>query len=342
MKPLRILMTEPGPAFSVADVHQGWKRAFGDLGHQVVNYNLGDRLTFYSTAEIKNPEGEHVPAFDHETVQRLAMQGVEAAALRWWPDVVVVTSGFYMPPATIDLFRSRGMKVVILHTESPYEDDRQLQLAPHADVNVVNDPTNLDTFKMVAPNSVYIPHSFDPAVHHPGKAVSKLKSDVAFVGTAYPSRIEFLEAVDWSGLDVVLAGNWQALDDESPLRPFVIHDLEACFPNDQTADVYRSTKVGLNLYRTEANMPSLADGWSMGPREVEMAACGTFFLRAPRPESDQVFPMLPAFSSPSELGDLLRQWVADDDARTRVAAEARAAVDGWTFACRAEQLLDLI
>lgn len=335
-------MVEPGPAFSVADVHQGWRRAFTDLGHQVVNYNLSDRLTFYSTAEIKTADGGYERAVDNDTAKLLAMQGVWEAAMRFWPHIVFITSGFYMPTGMMDVLRSRGMKLVVMHTESPYEDDRQLQLAPHADVNVVNDPTNLDTFQMVAPNSVYLPHSFDPAIHHPGPADPELVSDVCFVGTGYPSRIEFLEAVDWTGIDLLLAGNWQSLDESSPLRKFVIHDLDECWPNDQTVDLYRSTKASFNLYRTEANMPSLAEGYSMGPREVELSAVGCFWLRDPRPESDDTFPMLPAFTSPESFEIQLRWWLDHDMERREAARMAHDAVAGWTFQHRAEQLLALI
>jgi spore maturation protein CgeB len=337
---MRILMVEPGPSFSVADVHRGWRRALEKLGHQVINYNLGDRLTFYSTAHIEG-EGEWVRAVSTEDAMKLAMLGVEAAALRYWPEVVIVTSGFYMPPTTLDLFRSRGMKTVILHTESPYEDDRQILLSAHADLNLINDPTNLEKFRRVSATH-YLPHAYDPDLHYPAKATADLKSDVAFVGTAYPSRIEFLEQVDWSGLDVLLAGNWQQLDDDSPLLPFVIHDLQACWANEDTVDVYRSTKVGLNLYRTEANLPMLSEGWAMGPREVELAATGTFFLRHPRPESDETFPMLPAFSEPGELAELARWWASHDDARADAARLARAAVAGWTFTERARELLRLL
>ena len=41
---------------------------------------------------------------------------------------------------------------------------------------------------------------------------------------------------------------------------------------------------------------------AMGPREIEMAACRLFFLRDPRPECDEVFPMLPAFDGPEDAG----------------------------------------
>lgn len=335
-------MVEPGPAFSVVDVHRGWRTAFEQAGHQVVNYNLADRLTFYSSVEMA-VAGGYERAVDPETAKLMAVQGVWEAAMRWWPHVLFVTSGFFTPTGMLDVLRSRGIKVVILHTESPYEDDRQLQLAAHADVNIVNDPTNLDTFQMVAPASIYLPHSYDPQMHHPAEPdADDVRSDVCFVGTGYPSRIEFLEQVDWSGLDVVFAGNWQALDEWSPLRKFVIHDLEECWPNEQTVGLYRGAKCSFNLYRREANMPSLSEGYSMGPREVELSAVGCFWLRDPRPESDDVFPMLPSFTTPGELGDQLRWWCAHDAERVEAAAQAREAVAGWTFQRRAEQLMSLI
>ena len=335
-------MVEPGPDFSVADVHRGWRRGFERQGHAVINYNLGERLDFYRSAHVPTGPEEFAKAFEGDQPIKLALFGVESAALRWWPDVVVFTSGFYIPSDTIHLLQSRGMKVVILHTESPYEDVKQLQGAAYADLNLINDPTNLESFRMVAPNSHYLPHAYDPTVHTPGPSVAEYKSDVCFVGTGFPSRAEFLETVDWSGLDVLLAGSWHALDDDSPLLPYLAHERDECLPNDQAVEVYRSSKMSLNLYRREASDPAFGDGWSVGPREVELAACGTFFARDPRPEGDELFSMLPTFTDPGELGELCRWWSSHDDQRESAAADAREVVAGWTFDARVEQMLGLL
>lgn len=335
-------MVEPGPEFSVADVHHGWKRAFGRLGHAVVNYNLGERLDFYRSAHVPTAPGEFAKAFEGRDQVKLALFGVESAALRYWPDVVVFTSGFYIPSDTIELLKSRGMKVVILHTESPYEDVKQLNGAAYADLNLVNDPTNLESFRMVQPNSHYLPHAYDPEIHTPGPGVTDLKSDVCFVGTGFPSRVEFLERVDWSGIDLLLGGAWHSLEDISPLVPFVAHPRGECLANEQTVDVYRSAKMSFNLYRTEAAAPEYEQGWSMGPREVELAACGTFFARNPRGEGDELLPMLPTFTEPGELAELCRWWCSHDEQREQAAREAREVIAGWTFDARAEQALSLL
>jgi hypothetical protein len=248
----------------------------------------------------------------------------------------------FLTPDLLRILRSRRHKVVVLHTESPYEDDRQLALAEHADLNLLNDPTNIDRFRAVAPTE-YMPHAYRPHIHHPQPVPSAAyRSDFCFVGTGYASRVAWLEQVDWSGLDVAFGGNWQQTSEDSPLRKFLVHDLDECLDNTDTALYYAGTKVSLNLYRREANHPELSQGWAMGPREVELAACGTFYLRDPRPESDELLPMLPAITTPGEFGEQVRWWAAHDTVRETAAAGARAAVADRTFTNHAARLLRLL
>jgi len=324
----RALVVRPGPAFSVADVHRGWVTGLKDNGVQVVDFNFDDRLGFFSNALVDH-DWELRRAFpDTQAAARVTCEGLKAACYDFWPDVVLVISGFFIPPELFDAVRARGHKVVLLHTESPYEDDRQIQRADRADLNIVNDPTNLDRFNEVAP-TVYIPHAYEPAIHYPRPAVDAARSDFCFVGTGYPSRREFLEQVDFTGIDVALAGNWRSLQEGHGLRKYLAHDIEDCCPNDQAAILYASTKASVNLYRKEAT--ATADGWAMGPREVELAACGTFFLREPRGEGDEVLRTLPTFEDPADFGDQLRWWLTHDMARSEAARLARAAVADRTF-----------
>lgn len=336
---MRALVVRPGPAFSVADVARGWVKGLRECGVEVVDFNFDDRFNFYATAHLPR-DGELCLAFDNpEHAARLAADGILAACYKFWPDVVLVVSGFFVPPETYAILRSRGVNVVLVHTESPYEDDRQLLRAPHATLNVLNDPTNLDRFCEVAP-SVYIPHAYDPDLHHPRPRDPDAASEFCFVGTGYPSRIQFLEQVDWTGVDVALAGNWQGLSDDSPLLKFLAHDQAECCPNDQTAVLYASTEASVNLYRKEATAD--ADGWAMGPREVELAATGCFFLREPRGESDEVLRVLPTFDGPEDFGQQLRWWLRHDVARKDAARLARLAVADRTFKNNAARLLRLL
>jgi spore maturation protein CgeB len=336
---VRILAVEPGPYFSVQDVHRGWVAALRDLGVVVVDFNMADRLGFYSEAGRINTDGAFLRMVDDHGAVRLASKGLEAACYEFQPDMLLVTSCFYIPLDTLDLIRTRGTKVVILHTEEPYEHERQLVRGEHADLNILNDPVLLADWPAA---TEYFPHAYNPAVHRPGPAKPDCRSEFCFVGTAYPGRIQFFEQVDFTGVDVALAGNWRGLTDDSPLRKFVAHNIDHCCDNTETVDLYRGADMSANLYRTEADEPELLAGWAMGPREVELAACGTFFLTEARGENREVLPMVPTFSEPGEFGELLRWYLARPDQRQTIAAAARAAVADRTFENNARRLLTLL
>jgi hypothetical protein len=340
---MRILAVAPGPDFSVADVHNGWCEALTELGCHVVDFNLGERLTFYTQSRMQTGPGAYGPGMSAEQAIGLALNGLYAALYVTQPDVLFVTSGFYLTAQVLLRVRHNGTRIVLLHTESPYEDDRQIERAAYADVNLVNDPTNLERFRLVAP-TWYAPHAYRPSVHHPRPTRAGCRSDFAFIGTGYPSRVDFFERVDWSGLDVAFAGNWPTLarGTPSPLAGFLAHDPDVCCDNTDAVDLYAGTKVSANLYRREADRPGLVDGWAMSPREVEMAATGTFFIRDPRGESDEVFPMLPTFSDPEDFGEQVRWWVHHDKQRRDAADAARGAVAGRTFTEHARMVLRLL
>lgn len=335
---MRFLVAQPGPNFSVHDVYVGWVEALKELGHQVIEFPFCDILTFYGSVLIEAGEGTFKHALDQDAATTLAADRLCAALYKSRPDVLLSISGFFIPHELFDAARAYGTKVVIAHTESPYEDGRQIELAAHADLNLINDPRNIELFRAVAP-SQYMPHAYRPSLHKPGLRDAALICDLAFVGTGYASRIEFFDRMNLDGLDVLLGGNWQQLGDDSPLRKYVAHDIDECMDNADTVAAYQSARCGINIYRREAESEHLAEGWAMGPREVEMAACGLFFLRDPRPEGDELLPMLPTFASPEDASDKLRWFLAHDAQRQDLAARARRAVADRTFVNHARQLL---
>ena len=337
---MRALVVNPGPNFSVADVARGWARGLADLGVQVRTFEL-DKLLDYFAYAYTDRNGDIVKAHTETEAIQLAAGQIKAACYDWWPDLVLVVSGFFMYPQLIDIMRDRHRHVVLLCTESPYEDEAQLQKAAWYDGVVLNDPTNLDAFAEVCDGpALYAPHAYDAAVHY--RAPAKHHADVSWIGTCYPSRAAFLEQVDWSGLDVSFGGNFK--DAPESLLRFVGHEPEECVDNDVTAEVYRGSLASFNIYRAETNgqLSDSADGWAMGPREVEMARCGLWFARQSRPESDEVFPMLPTFSDPQELGDQLRWAIANPEARMMAVERAFAAVEDRTFPNNARALLQAL
>lgn len=345
---MRWLVGHPGPQFSVHDLYEGWVEALRQLGEDVYPFNLGDRLSFYDAAHVEaagitDEHGNKAmrKAMTRETAIETAADGIFRTLYKCWPHVVLLVSGFFTPPWMLDLIRDRGHKVVLLHTESPYQDDEQLIRAKSADINLVNDPANIGAYKALGP-AAYMPHAYRPLIHHPAPPGSQPEYDLAFVGTGFPSRREFFERMDLAGLNVRLAGLWPDIPPESPLRAWTPAEGDDCMDNADAARIYQRTRCGINFYRREAEENHAGEGWAMGPREVELAACGTFFVRDPRGEGDDVLSMLPTFTSPEQAGDLIRWYVAHPDDRERRALAAREAIAERTFINNAKALMRMI
>ncbi len=349
---MRILVVHPGPNFSVADVHDGWVEALRGLGVEVASFNSDDRIQFYGHALISTGDVDDTGhplvrrAMNDQDALRMAMQGVSHAAFSMWPDAVMFVSGFFVTPGLMALLQSRRMKVILLGTESPYQEKMQLERAQCSDITLLNDPTNIEDYRKLGIVAEYTPHAYRPSVHYPldGPVNADLNADLAFIGTGFASRIEFFERMDLNGLDVLLGGCWP-LAAKSPLRQYMGHDIEECVPNYETAEVYRNAKCGINFYRREyddADDAATTTPWAMGPREVEQAACGMFYLRDPRAEGDEVLDMLPTFSGPEDAGEQLRWWIAHDSEREQAARKAREAIADRTFTSNAKRLLELL
>lgn len=335
---MRALLVHPGPEHSVTDVFNGWAWGLRKCGVETAAYALHDRLAFYAS----HPK---VDGDDRPTIEHLAAQGLRATCYDWWPDVVFVFAGFHVPHATMDILRSRRHTVVLVCTESPYEEQRQLAMAEHADVVVLNDPTNIGDYAAVCAHTWYVPHAYHPEVHRPPGPFTTQDVDVFFNGTGFPSRMlffrEYLPLM--AEADVCLSGPWWYLSedqpDDKPLYEALVNPVKESLPNDQVAGWYRRSRTGLNMYRQEAENIDQCSGWAIGPREVEMAACGLWHCTEWREENRQLLPMLPAFTTVEEAAEQSR-WALDHPDETATAATAaRAAVTDRRFDRHAADLL---
>lgn len=340
----RILVVDPGVDFSTMDVHRGIVKGLRACGATVGEFSLTDRLTAFSRAKVTDDDaGETRPMFpEFKMTVAVSNEMLRGAIWSLSPDLVVVISGHFVNDLTLRVCRARNMPVCAVMTEQPYELGRELRLAEQVDHVAVNDPTNIDRFRERCGSVFYRAHAYDPDVHHPNGRTDDMGA--VWVGTGYRSRIDWLERShpSWpDGFDVHLGGNWQELADDSPLRAHLMDqdDLESCVDNADVAALYRRARMTWNTYRRESEAGVHFAGRSCGPREIEAAASGCFFARERRPESDELFPMLPTIDDPAELGEVMA-WVRDhDDERREAAMKAAEAVADRTFAASAADLL---
>jgi spore maturation protein CgeB len=346
---VKVLLMEPGASWATADVSAGLRYGLEQHGIDVVRYRLDQRIDrsnrwlYYNWRRTKKRN----PAIEKPNTADVFYQagiGALEMALRHQVDVVLMVSAMFVHPDVIILMKRAGLRLAVLFTESPYDLAKELSIAALVDGCWTNERSVVADFRAVNPHSGYLPHGWHPERHQPGlqpgdEAVAA--HDVVFVGSAFHERVEWLEAIDWTGIDLGLYGSWESLGSRHPLRKSV---RGAQIDNVMTARLYRRAKIGLNLYRTSIgwgrHAPSIAHAESLNPRAYELAACGVFHLSTERAEVHDVFNgHVPTFETPYEASALIRSWLADPAGRDRVAQTLPACVAESSWGERATRVI---
>lgn len=348
-RPLRVLVVHPGASWSTHDVFEGLTFGLKQHGVHVIPYRLDTRIeasqkALFGLWRVKKRHDPAIAKPNQADVLYHASVGALEMALREQVDVVLIVSAMlFHPDVLLMMKRVERLRVAVLFTESPYDHEQEMKIAGMVDGCWTNERTMVSDFRTVNPCAGYLPHAWHPEKHYvSNKTLGDLPShDVVFVGSGFPERITWFNAIDWTGIDLGLYGGWKGFG----LKPAV----EACVKdgpvsNETAAALYRRAKVGLNLYRTSKgfarNAPAIARAESLSPRAYELAACGAFHLSDRRAEVREVFgDLVPTFSTPTEAAALIRLWLTDPDGRARVAAQLPAAVAESSWVARAKTVL---
>lgn len=339
----------PGASSSTSDVADGLTYGLEHHGVEIVRYRLDQRIDrshrwlHYNWRRTKQSK----PGLERPTTADVFYQagiGALEMALRHQVDCVLVVSAMFLHPDVIVLMKRAGLRVVILFTESPYDQEKELTVARMVDGCWTCERSSVEAFAAVNPCAGYLPHAWHPERHVTGESPAKYDvaaHDVVFVGTGFHERIAMLGAIDWDGIDLGIYGNWQQLGSRHPLRRFV---RDGVVDNVRAAALYHASKIGLNLYRTSMGWgkqaPAVTRAESLNPRAYELARCGAFTISTHRAEVAEVFgDLVPTFSQPFEASALIRRWLMDPDGRARVQAQLPEAVASCSWIERSKRVI---
>jgi len=346
---VKVLLIAPGASWATADVEAGLRVGLETHGVQIVRYRLDERIdrsNRWLYAQWRRTKKVNPAIEKPNTADVFYQAGIGALemGLRHQVDCVLVVSAMFLHPDVIVLMKRAGLRVVVLFTESPYDMRKELEVAGLVDGCWTNERSVVEMFRGVNPQSGYLPHGWHPDRHRPGpqpgdEAVAA--HDVVFVGSAFHERVEWLSAIDWTGIDLGLYGSWTPVGARHPLRKFI---QGAQVTNQTTAALYRRAKVGLNLYRTSMgwgkHAPAITHAESLNPRAYELAACGAFHLSTARAEVGEVFNgCVPTFETPAQASALIRHWLADADGRARIAKDLPSCVASASWIDRARMVI---
>lgn len=336
---MKLLVIHPGASFSTHDVYAGYVAALRGLGVEVVEYRLDSRIDAWGRfLKAEHRRRKLGPVDDAEVLHRAGMD-ILPQAIWHGVDGVLAVSAMYLRESALALLRKAGVPLALLLTESPYDDSQQGSYCRYADAVFTNERTSVGYLERFCPTVRYLPHAYDPARHRPDLPLDEAvpAHDVVFVGTGFRERRDLLAAVDWSGIDLGLYGQW---DRPGKLKPYVRGGI---VPNERAAMLYRRAKIGLNLYRTSKGWDGaehIDHAESLNPRAVELAACGVFTISDDRKEILEVFQgLVQPFRNAAGLQHLIRNMLKHEDTRREIARRLPGKVAHLTFEAQAHTLV---
>jgi glycosyltransferase involved in cell wall biosynthesis len=363
---MKLLAVHPGASFATGDVYRGMTGALKRRGHDVQEYRLDWRvdealeMVKWREKRKKKLQGDEYaadPAGPLPQAIRYASMTLLEATLTVNPHCLLIFTAMFLHPDTMILLRRMGVPIILFLTESPYDDGKQANITPFANMVYTNERASVPLMQRWyeqydgtrgAKNIEYLPHAYDPDVHKTFEVDEDEdipRHDVVFVGSGFIERQEMLQAVDWEGLDIDfgLYGKWPYVGTRNHLRKYLQKDV---VPNDVAAKLYRKAGLGLNLYRqsvgTSKNATRIKGAESLNPRALELAATGTPHVSDHRPEVTEVFGnLVPTFKTPRQLEQVIGGLIKTKqgaDYREQMRRLLPQCVEGWTFDARAEQV----
>lgn len=246
---------------------------------------------------------------------------------RFGPDLMVVIHGRNFARRWGREFAPWRSAVWLL--DEPYEVDDTRAYSGRFDAVFVNDPSTLSLHRAAS----YLPVGYDPHVHYdrPGPR----RHGVGFVGGHNPRRQAVLERLAHAGrLSYLVGGPWNG----TTLRALT---LSANVAPERTADLYRETRVVLNVFRSRHHFNrERVPATSLNPRIYEALACGALPLSETRPEAVERFPELPLFTDERDLVDTVNRLLDHPDEIEQRLRACRERLPGNSYSDRLRTVLE--
>lgn len=267
------------------------------------------------------------------------------AARAYRPDVVLITTGKWLSPATIRSVGETGALLVNYATDDPFNSAVNTSMfkeaIPYYDVYACTKKAIIDDVRKAGcSNAVYVPFAYKPEVHFPERAQgpeeqARFSSDVVFIGGCDSDRLPFITGMLNAMPDLQLSlygGFWNRYPSlRKYYRGFAFgHEFRLAVAG---------AKIVFNLVRR-----SNRDDHVM--RTFEIPACGGFML-TDRTDAQCSFlaedKEAVYFSSAEEMLDKIRYYLEHDLQRRRIAeAGYRRVTSGKnTYGDRLKTILEI-
>lgn len=339
------------------------------MGHEVNPYELHDSLQFYQEAVKHFIKGTTTKVPINQIYSK-ACEGLIAAVVHFWPDLIIYITGQFIPPWVPSVIRERlnnpKIKQAVWYTESPYMLAHEIQRAPLYDYVFTCDKVCLDIYRRFNPNTFYLPTAYNSvyAWSAPMMPWERIvySPDVFFVGSEVPGRLEFLK--EFAGyikgeVDFKIFGVFPSIEEGmcEELEPF---SVPTALTKHEVSRYYQGAKLVLNHFRINESQRILRniktgesevrdiEPYSLSPRVYEAFAAKACLLTQRRQEfadldlhdkEDLLF-----YENARECAEKALEYIKPkhDQEREKIAESANKKMDWHTYIDRAEHILEVV
>ncbi len=344
---MRAILLHPGSSYSTHDVFMGLLDGLQaqdgvDLSVYPLDMKLGASTRFLLAQwRFERRLGRSPRRPTDLDVQLQACDGLLTRILIGRPDWLIVVTGMFVPLAVLQVAKRTGVKIALLLTESPYDEHEEARLATVADVVFTNERRTAERRGWH-----YLPHAWRKGVHDAAQAATlpEARDRCLFVGSAFPERVTWLQALIRQGAPIDLYGAWDDVPED--LAAHVKADVIA---NEKAAQYAKAYGCALNLYRSSRGWYgdrhiAPTDAYSLNPRAYELARLGVPHLSSPRAETREKFgDLVPTTDDPQEAAEIVERLTRlTSQERRHLAGALIDAVRGDHWHARAEAVREVL
>jgi len=260
------------------------------------------------------------------------------------PDVFLEAGGHRILPGTVENVKGKGIKTVLWTIDPPRNFEPIIKSAPFYDFVFCGGSEAIEILnKYNIRNFYFLPFACDTDYAYPVEVNKEERniygSDIVFVGSYYPNRLEILERISDFNLGVWGPG-WQRIPRHSPLKECIRKAEGVSYR--EWRKIYSSSKIVLTIHYQDGRTLC----YQASPRVYEVLACRCFLLSDNQRDVIRLFESknhLDVFNDVDELRNKINYYLNNEEERKAIAARGyEEVINKHTYLHRVNKILDII
>jgi spore maturation protein CgeB len=265
------------------------------------------------------------------------------------PNVILSFRGSGLPASVVTKLRAFHAPVGVWTVDDPYRLKTHEQLVRPYRFVITQDSGSVSFYKRLGKPVFHVPLAVNPEKYRPLAVPDKYRSDICFVGSAFPIRLNYFDAMTpllLSKKTIIIGQWWDQLKNYNKLRSCIHNEP---IPPAEVVKYYNGAKIVLNIHRTNNDRkdnPLNIPAYTPNNRTFEIASCRAFQLTTWRRDLRLLYDVeneIAAFHNLKELREKIRYYLAHDDERKKMADRAyQRTLRDHTYVVRLRYLLHLL